>query len=594
MKTMTRILWLLILYAVAPLHVLAQDSDNMLNVVKDRQEKAALDGKAGVIFLAKKPDYVIRTTNKDEPVCTESRQVGGHYEFKLLLDVSKGKSRVFVVNKKGSPIAGKSDQLNVNPDEYRYFRIDEPATILLPSTQRIDKNAYFAKGEKPTEALIDIKSPVRLDVQISDKVKVSGGEGTLTGEGTYQYSFVVNTVRIGQLKTAAADAADTYRKMDDSANGQWTDDQWKRLEQLKDASDNATREYAEAVTVVLQGNGTNRIPLQAALIEGLTPKDKLVCNLVLANKTDTIVKKDTDPKGTVVVASNVSRADFYVDGVKQISGGVPPFVYKGTEGRHKLTLRADGYNDETAEVDIRLGRTVDYRMNMVAAGSLSLDGVSYEMVLVEGGTFTMGSQRELDKYSTFSMDKPAHSVTVGTFAIGKTEVTQVLWQKVMGSNPSAHQGGDLPVENVSWDDCQQFIARLNSMTGQQFRLPTEAEWEYAARGRTASGDSYSGGSRLDDVAVTGSGTAACGGKRPNVFGLCDMTGNVAEWCQDFIKRYTALSANNPRNDADGYERVVRGGAYDTGGWLGHTSHRSHMKQHEARPTVGLRLAQDKK
>ena len=199
MKTMTRILWLLILYAAIPLHVLAQDSDNMLNVVKDRQEKAALDGKAGVIFLAKKPDYVIRTTNKDEPVCTESRQVGDHYEFKLLLDVSKGKSRVFVVNKKGSPIAGKSDQLNVNPDEYRYFRIDEPATILLPSTQRIDKNAYFAKGEKPTEALIDIKSPVRLDVHISDKVKVSGGEGILTGEGTYQYSFVVTTVRMGQL-----------------------------------------------------------------------------------------------------------------------------------------------------------------------------------------------------------------------------------------------------------------------------------------------------------------------------------------------------------------------------------------------------------
>jgi len=578
---------------LVPLSLRAQDSDNMLNVVKDRQEKADLSGKAGVIFLADKPDYVIRTTNKDEPVCSEGRPVGGRYEFKLLLDVSKGKSRVFVVSKKGSPISGKSDQLNVNPNEYRYFLIEEPATILLPSAQRVDRNAYFAKGEKPIEALIDIKSPVALKISVSDKVYVSGKEGSVTGEGIYHYPIVINTAAVGLLKKTAADAAEAHRKMDESANEQWTDAQWKELEQLEKAGDNASRDYMEAVTVVLQGNGTNRIPLPSTMIEQLTPKDKLVCNLVLANKTDTIVKKDTDPKGTVVVASNVSKADFYVDGVKQITGGAPPFIYKGTEGKHKLTLRADGYNDETAEVDISLGRTRNYRMNMVAAGSLSLDGVSYEMVLVEGGSFIMGSQRELDKYSTFSMDKPAHSVTLKPFAIGKTEVTQALWQKVMGNNPSAHKGGDLPVENVSWDDCQQFIARLNSMTGQRFRLPTEAEWEYAARGRSASGDSYSGSSRLDDVAVTGSGTAACGSKRPNALGLHDMTGNVAEWCQDFISRYTTLSANNPLNDTKGYERVVRGGGYNTGGWLGYTSHRDHKKQHEAAPTVGFRLAQDK-
>ena len=163
----------------------------------------------------------------------------------------------------------------------------------------------------------------------------------------------------------------------------------------------------------------------------------------------------------------------------------------------------------------------------------------------------------------------------------------------MGSNPSIHRGANLPVENVSWDDCQLFIQKLNSQCGTNFRLPTEAEWEYAADCcNGALSDTYSGSSRLVSVANVGGETIDCGSKLPSDIGLHDMTGNVAEWCQDYFGRYTSANAVNPGGPEKGFQRVVRGGSYKDSSDLLRNSHRQHMKQEDSSGHVGLRLAQD--
>ena len=150
--------------------------------------------------------------------------------------------------------------------------------------------------------------------------------------------------------------------------------------------------------------------------------------------------------------------------------------------------------------------------------------------------------------------------------MGKYEVTQALWQAVTGKNPSKFKGDYLPVEMVSWDDCQEFIGKLNSMTGRKFRLPTEAEWEYAARGGKKSRScQYSGSSNIADVAWykdnSGNKTHPVGTKQANELGFYDMTGNVWEWCQDWYYSYVSSSQTNPRGAVSGSCRVYRGGSW---------------------------------
>ena len=159
-----------------------------------------------------------------------------------------------------------------------------------------------------------------------------------------------------------------------------------------------------------------------------------------------------------------------------------------------------------------------------------------DMVLVEGGTYMMGNP-DRDKNDEYAKDVP-HEVTLSSFYICKYEVTEALWTAVMGSNPSDHKSGDnYPVEQVNWYDCQDFVEKLSELTGRHFRLPTEAEWEYAARGGQRSrGYRYSGSYNLDEIGWH-VGNAhhykrEVGTKKPNELGLYDMTGNVNEWCQD--------------------------------------------------------------
>ncbi len=188
--------------------------------------------------------------------------------------------------------------------------------------------------------------------------------------------------------------------------------------------------------------------------------------------------------------------------------------------------------------------------------TITVNGVSFVMKPVEGGTFQMGSNDS----EAYDDEKPVHSVTVSTFYMGETEVTQALWKAVMGSNnnPSYYEGDNLPVEGVSWNGSQEFIRKLNSLTGRSFRLPTEAEWEYAARGGNRSnGTKYAGGSRIGSVAWyydnSRDKTHAVKGKSPNELGLYDMSGNVRERCSDWYGDYDSGSSDSCF--------VFRGGSY---------------------------------
>ncbi len=197
--------------------------------------------------------------------------------------------------------------------------------------------------------------------------------------------------------------------------------------------------------------------------------------------------------------------------------------------------------------------------------TFTVNGVSFTMVAVEGGTFMMGASD--DDADAQDIEKPAHPVTLSSFAIGQTEVTQDLWLAVMGSNPSEYRGDlNRPVEKVSWDACQTFIAKLNELTGEQFRLPTNAEWEFAARGGNQSmGYKYSGSNDVDEVAwyydnSFYDGTHAVATKSPNELGLYDMSGNVCEWVNDWYGNYSSEAQTNPTGPAYGTYRVFRNGS----------------------------------
>lgn len=214
--------------------------------------------------------------------------------------------------------------------------------------------------------------------------------------------------------------------------------------------------------------------------------------------------------------------------------------------------------------------------------TITVNGVSFRMVAVNGGTFRMGSTVRDD-------EKPIHSETLESFKIGETEVTQGLWRAVMGSNPSYYTGDDsLPVENVSWEDCMNFISLLNKMTGKYFRLPTEAEWEYAARGGEKSKNfTYSGGDDIDEVAWyyanSGGKTHPVAEKLPNELGIYDMSGNVCEWTSD---KWSA-DYSSPRNSAG---CVIRGGSLDYDATGCRVAYRNVYTPSHRGYNLGLRLA----
>ena len=266
---------------------------------------------------------------------------------------------------------------------------------------------------------------------------------------------------------------------------------------------------------------------------------------------------------------------------------------------NETSQRSQKRVNQQAEVNLSQPTITNQVTSSVASNSNTIsisvkDGVSIDMVKVEAGTFMMGATSEMKDPDID--EKPVHQVTLtNDYYMGKYEVTQALWEAVMGSNPSKYKGDNLPVESVSWNDCQEFISRLNSLTGRKFRLPTEAEWEYAARGGKKSRSyQYSGSSNISDVAWydenCGSTTRAVGIKRPNELGIYDMSGNVWEWCHDWYSSYSSLSQMNPIGAISGACRVRRGGSWDNSVWYSRSSSRSYDTSDYSRINLGLRLA----
>ena len=227
--------------------------------------------------------------------------------------------------------------------------------------------------------------------------------------------------------------------------------------------------------------------------------------------------------------------------------------------------------------------------------TFNVGSVWFDMIFVKGGTFQMGCTTEMEA-EAYAHEAPVHQVTLSDYYIGQIEVTQRLWQTVMGSNPSTIKDTNSPVNNVSWEDCQAFIAKLNQLTGHNFRLPTEAEWEYAARGgHKSQGYKYAGSNNIDEVAWysgnSGGSFKNFAKKLPNELGIYDMSGNVWEWCQDWYGPYTADAQVNPQGPTTGKHRMYRGG-----GWKHTTSSRVAYRRVTMegwdKTSLGLRLALD--
>ena len=301
----------------------------------------------------------------------------------------------------------------------------------------------------------------------------------------------------------------------------------------------------------------------------------------------------------VMFASIAAQAQGYDDECRDMLRRVKEtYAEKGEqEAQRKIELLCGGCSEsicKEARAWLREQKNKRRNNNSFNEQTFTVKGVEFKMIKVEGGTFSMGATSEQINYD--NDEKPVHSVTLSDYYIGETEVTQELWEAVMGSNPSGFKGNNQrPVENVDWDDCQEFIKELNRLTGKKFRLPTEAEWEYAARGgKYSRGYKYSGSNNADEVAWyarnSGSKPHSVKTKKANKLGLYDMSGNVYEWCNDWYGRYQSYSQTNPTGPLEGENRVSRGGSWSDNDGDVRVSNRRHNRPGYSFITIGLRLA----
>ena len=296
----------------------------------------------------------------------------------------------------------------------------------------------------------------------------------------------------------------------------------------------------------------------------------------------------------ISISTDKNGDQIYIDGNYL---GTSPLTTTLSFGEHNIKAVRDGKETSKKITVAQTGGDTSVQLAFATNKTFTVNGVTFEMIYVKGGTFTMGATSEQGS-DAYDNEKPPHNVTLDDYYIGKYEVTQELWMAVMGNNPSASKGNNLPVEKVGWNDVQEFIKKLNQKTGAKFRLPTEAEWEYAARGGNKSkGYKYSGSDNIGDVAWYGGNSGykshQVGAKLPNELGIYDMAGNVWEWCQDWLGNYYSGTQTNPTGAANGSMRVYRGGCWYHVARLGRVSFRGGDRLDCRTNDIGFRLAADK-
>ena len=309
--------------------------------------------------------------------------------------------------------------------------------------------------------------------------------------------------------------------------------------------------------------------------------------------------KETEANVSVRLKVLMSVNEEYVLSVSTNWGtrGITVNPYKHPEGKtasFDFTLCKHPSKDIGEIIVMADGEVLFRKKNSKDVDEYTVGDINFKMIRVEGGTFMMGATSEQGS-DAYDDGKPVHSVTLSSYYIGETEVTQALWKAVMGGNPSNFKGDTRPVECVSWDDCKTFIRKLNSLTGKSFRFPTEAEWEFAARGGTKSrGYKYSGSNSIQEVAWyhtnSGGRTHPVKKKEPNELGIYDMNGNVWEWCQDRYGNYKLGEQTNPLGPARGSCRISRGGCWYCDVQFCRVSNRSSRAPDRRINRLGLRLA----
>lgn len=306
------------------------------------------------------------------------------------------------------------------------------------------------------------------------------------------------------------------------------------------------------------------------------------------------VSYDLDMQAEISLHLSIDGGKTYTQ-LYKVSGDVGKNITKG----HKTIIW-----DVLAEQERLVGDDIVFKVQAKGASSLefTVKGVTFKMIYVEGGTFTMGCTSEQGD-NCYKDEYPSHQVTLSDFYMGETEVTQALWRAVMGSDPSCNgrwtyesgRGNSYPAYRISWNECQEFIRKLNQLTGKTFLLPTEAQWEYAARGGNKSkGYKYAGGNTIDEVAWfitnSGSSTHPVKGKQANELGLYDMSGNVWEWCSDLYGSYSSSSQTNPTGSSSGSKHILRGGGWFSNAYFCRVAVRSGCNSNDHVLHFGFRLS----
>ena len=476
---------------------------------------------------------------------TSERLQSGSYNVRVMKEMFSLSEKSFLVKDNETTVAN----MVLNPNFATLSLNTDPASDIFIDGERVAKGQWNGRLSSGTH-LVEARKPSHRNSSL--KVNLSNGENkTLTIPNPEPiYSMLdINSQPMGaKILIDGEDFGTTPRVIKNILVGEHT------------------------LSLVKQGC--------AKLEKTFTLKEKEMLSLNEKLESGKIITVTTDKEGD----------EIYVDGT--FAGHSPLDVSMGY-GRHTVKAIRNGKSVEKSfEVRENEGES-SLLLKFSRKQTITVKGVSFDMVYVEGGSFDMGATYE-QVDNALDNEKPVHRVTLSGYYIGMYEVTQELWEAVMGSNPSYHAASQYPVESVSWNDCKEFVSRLSSLTGMIFRLPTEAEWEYAARGGNKSLHyKYSGSDNIDDVAWywdnSGKKTHAVGTKSPNELGIYDMSGNVWEWCSDRYGDYSAGAQTNPQGPSAGSDRVLRGGRWGSRARYCRVSNRDYGDPGNSLSRSGLRL-----